>query len=90
MAVSAKSAFKTLDDLKKSGSPVKFTATGFGSTAYAATGIAAAHIGINVQQLTDRARATTSSGSSAVTGTPPWRPPRPSASSSNRGMSGAS
>jgi tripartite-type tricarboxylate transporter receptor subunit TctC len=49
--VSAKSPYKSLDDLKKLGRPVKCTATGFGATAYAACQILAKEAGFPVQML---------------------------------------
>lgn len=52
MAVSSKSAIKSVKDLKNLGRPVKFTATGPGSTAYATIGIATHVMNINLKYLT--------------------------------------
>ncbi|MGA7487042.1 MAG: tripartite tricarboxylate transporter substrate binding protein [Xanthobacteraceae bacterium] len=49
--VSAKSSIKSIDDLRKLGRPVKFTATGFGATAYAAGQILAKEMNFPVQML---------------------------------------
>ena len=49
--VSAKSPFKSMDDLKKLNRPIKCTATGFGATAYAACQIVAKVMGFQVQML---------------------------------------
>lgn len=52
MGVAAKSPYKTLDDLKKLGRPVKFLHTDFGSTAFAATAIAMEVMKLPGQHLT--------------------------------------
>jgi tripartite-type tricarboxylate transporter receptor subunit TctC len=49
--VSAKGPYKSIDDLKKLGRPVKCTSTGFGATAYAACQIVAKEMGFPVQML---------------------------------------
>lgn len=52
LAVPAKTAFRTVDDLKKLGRPVKIPHTDFGSTAFAAAAILAAALDIQVSHLT--------------------------------------
>ncbi len=52
LGVSAKSAIRTIDDLRKLGRPLKVTATDFGSTAYAAGAILADALKLPIQHIT--------------------------------------
>jgi tripartite-type tricarboxylate transporter receptor subunit TctC len=51
VGVSAKSAIKSIDDLKKLGRPIKIPTTGFGSTAYAAAAVFAEAFGLKVEHI---------------------------------------
>jgi tripartite-type tricarboxylate transporter receptor subunit TctC len=51
IGVSAKSAIRTIDDLKKLGRPIKMPTTGFGSTAYAAGAVFAAAFGLKAEHI---------------------------------------
>lgn len=52
LSVAGKSPYKSVADLKKLGRPVKFTATGRGSTAYAVSEIATHILGIDAEFIT--------------------------------------
>jgi tripartite-type tricarboxylate transporter receptor subunit TctC len=51
IGVSAKSAIRSIDDLKKLGRPVKIPTTGFGSTAYAAAAVFAAAFDLKAEHI---------------------------------------
>lgn len=51
IGASAKSSFRTIDDLKKLGRPVKIPTTGFGATAYAAAAVMAEAFGFKAEHI---------------------------------------
>lgn len=51
IGISAKSAIRSIDDLKKLGRPIKIPTTGFGSTAYAAAAVFAEAFGLKAEHI---------------------------------------